>query len=111
MGVETRILDNDPLRGVVTYFHYDHATDETTIETKQDCQPITEHNTRLYNDADSRFGDGMLHRVASIPSIIAVELEKLGIMSAGGRILDDKKLRAWLNDRDNRMFRTRPGRL
>lgn len=109
--METRVLDADPLTGKVCYFHYDHATDKTTIETIADVEPVTDVNQFLYNEANTHFGNDPLHHVASIPLVLLPELARKGIMTTGGRILDEKKLKAWLNDRDNLMFRTRPGRV
>jgi hypothetical protein len=36
------------------------------------------------------------------------ELNKQGIMR-GFAVLDEKRFKAWLNERDNRVFRTRTG--
>ena len=57
----------------------------------------------LQNEARSGWGEGQ--RVASIPAVIWEDLIRRGI--AG----DKKKLKAWLNDPDNRAFRTRLGKV
>ena len=48
----TRILDRDPITGIVTTFRYDHANDQFTIGEHQDCEPIIEYNKRVMIEAD-----------------------------------------------------------
>lgn len=109
---DPRLFDHDPLTGVTEYFVFDEDTGGFTIETQQDVEPLVEINKALYNDTGDyrRFG-GELHRIASLPNVIVMELSKQGILTPAGRILDDKRFRRWLNDPDNRLFRTRPGRV
>jgi hypothetical protein len=109
--MEVRQFDFDPLSGISERFFYDHGTDEFTLTREQEVSPLLDLNLRKFNDTPGRFGNDMLHHVASIPLTLLPDLEKQGIMTAAGRILDDKKLRAWLNDRDNRAFRVRMGRV
>jgi hypothetical protein len=108
--MEERHFDVDPLTGAVETFYFDHTDDTFTIERREDVEPIIEVAKALYNDAPSDW-KGDWHRVASIPLTLLPDLEKKGIMTAGGRIIDDKKLKQWLNDSSNRYFRTRPGRI
>lgn len=100
--METRLFDFDPVFGVRRWFHYDHATDQFTIETEQDISLMREVNTARFNDAPSDWR-GDMHLVASIPLNIYMELKEKGIAD------DQEALRRWLNDRDNRVFRVRPG--
>lgn len=106
--VHSRILDVDHDTGRQTIHHYDYATQQTTIEVVQDTQTITDINKELYKGDDlavlSRGGKEMV-RVASVPTLIWYELKKKGIID------DDKAYRRWLNDRDNRGFRTVHGRV
>lgn len=104
MTIERRLLDFDQATGIAEWYNYDHATGDITVESTQDVQAIVEHTKRLANDTPSGFKKDM-HRVASIPLTVWMELEKQGI--AG----DQKALRKWLNDRDNLVFRTHHGRL
>jgi hypothetical protein len=60
-------------------------------------------NKALYTDPASGWGEG--RRVASIPNLVWEELVR------NGTAQDNKKLKAWLNDPDNRAFRTRPGKV
>ena len=81
------------------------------IETKQDISSILEQNQKEYNSFDerARWSDHLFgNKVASIPMTVIDELNKQGIMR-GFAILDEKRFKAWLNERDNRVFRTRTG--
>ncbi len=104
---DARLLDADPLTGIVELFHYDTDTGGFSIERRQDVSPILEVNKALFNDAPLRFGEWS--HIASIPAVIMEQLAKDGIMTTGGKLLDPVRFRRWLNDRDNRLFRTRPG--
>lgn len=109
--MEVRHFDYDPLSGINEKFFFDHTTDTFTLTREQEVSPLLDLNLRKFNDTPDRFGSDAFHHVASIPLTLLPELEKQGIMTAGGRIIDDKKLRAWLNDRDNRAFRVRKGKV
>lgn len=103
--IDSRILDVDPVLGETEIFHYDDTDGSFTIETVTDFTGLAEYNQAQYNSKEkhSRYGD--MDRVASAPMVVYHELKQKGI-------LDDKKaLRRWLNDPDNRVFRTRPGRI
>ena len=52
----------------------------------------------------------MGNKVASVPFAAIDKLNKQGIMK-GYEILDQKRFFAWLNDPENRFFRTKPGHL
>lgn len=110
MTMEQRTLGFDPLTGVYETFYFDHATDEITIEQTQNVDAHVELTKASFNESGTDW-KGDFHHVASIPAVMLSELAKKGIMTTGGRILDKKKLRAWLNSSDNRAFRTRPGHI
>ncbi len=81
------------------------------IETRQDISDILEQNKKEYNSYDerARWSDNLFgNKVASIPMTVIDDLNKQGIMR-GFAVLDEKRFRAWLNERDNRVFRTRTG--
>jgi hypothetical protein len=81
------------------------------IETRQDISAILEQNKKEYNSYDerARWSDHVFgNKVASIPMTVIDELNKQGIMR-GFAVLDEKRFKAWLNERDNRVFRTRTG--
>ncbi len=114
----SRLLDYDPVTGISRYFTYDEETGGFSIETKQEVSDVIAVNKDEYNSTDerARFNargkeSPIGARVASIPLAVLPELEKKGLVSANGQILDDKGFRKWLNDSENLAFRTRPGRV
>jgi len=81
------------------------------IETRQDISDILEQNKKEYNSYDerARWSDELLgNKVASIPMTVIDDLNAKGIMR-GFAVVDEKRFKAWLNERDNRVFRTRTG--
>ena len=101
--MDTRLFDYNPETGITEIFHYDEITGNFTIEERQEVTNLVEQNKYLANEDTGRFTE--THRVASIPLTIYWSLKQQGILD------DDKKFRAWLNDPDNRMFRTKMGRV
>lgn len=110
---DPRLFGHDPDAGITEYFHYDEHSGGFTIETRQDISGFVEANKAAWNNTDThtRYHDGLGDRVASVPNVVMMQLAKQGIATPAGRILDDKKYRAWLNDSENRHFRTRAGRV
>lgn len=102
-----RVIHENKDAGIKQYFHMDDDGN-IGIETKQDVEHILDDNKDLYNqiDANQRWGD--MQRVASIPLSIyySPEFQRLLSEQKAG---NDKPLRAWLNNPDNRFFRTRGG--
>lgn len=100
-----RLFSRDPAAGITKWFHYDHATDEVTIETVQEFDAGLEQNLRRRNNQTrlDRWGDGKI--VASIPMTVYAEL------IANGRDKDQAFMRRWLNDPDNRKYRTFLGKV
>lgn len=101
-----RLFSRDPATGVTEYFHYDESNDTFLIEAVQDVEPIAEANKKSFNSYSSgrdRWGDG--DRIAFIPNVVLQEL------MASGKLRDQAYMRRWLNDPDNAVFRTRPGRV
>ena len=93
----------DPVLGIKRTFHWDDTTDEFLIQTEQRMDEIVEANKQAYNNAPDRWGD--FTRVASVPIAVYFDLKKKGIAD------DDAAMKRWLEDPDNRFFRTRPGNL
>lgn len=88
-----------------------HDVDGTyLIETSQDITGIIEGNKAQFNAIDEKAKWGEWTKVASIPNVVVDELNKQGIMRGFG-VLDEKRFKAFLNDPDNRFFRTRPGQV
>lgn len=102
----SRLFSSDPLTRVRTLWHED-VDGNVTIETQHDVEDIIDLSKASYNSTDerARFGKGVMHRVAQIPMPILMELERRGITK------DPKAFKKWLNDPDNRVFRTRPGKV
>lgn len=100
---DTRILDVSP--GGTCKMVWDDADGTFTIVNEQACDAIMEHNKADYASTDerARWRDDQL--VARVPMIIMQDLIAKGIDQ------DDKAMKRFLNDPDNRVFRTRPGRV
>lgn len=108
---DRRLFDVDKESGITEWFLYDDETGGFTIESQQDVEPLLEQNKRLWNDTEKHTPYGELRRVASIPNVTLMELARQGIVTPAGHVLDQKKFRAWLNDSDNKYFRTRAGKV
>lgn len=90
----------------------EHNTDDgKIIETNQDVTDIIEKNKQEYNNNPTKWGDELFdNKIASIPMTAVDKLNQQGVMR-GFHVLDQKKFFAWLNDPDNRFFRTKKGRI
>jgi hypothetical protein len=105
----TKLFDTDPMTAKVELFHYDETNDSFTIETQQDVTDLVEDNKyefNLHDGMNSRW-KGDLHRVAQIPLSVYYDLKRRGMLPEQ----DAKAFSRWMNDPDNRVFRTRPGRV
>jgi len=109
MGVSVieRPFSYDPLTGTRETFIFDELTHAFTIVQSVDIEPILEVNQE---DRKSFRGTGAWkgdwHHVASVPMQIVQER-----LVKTGKMLDPAERRKFLNDPDNRIFRTRPGRV
>jgi len=103
-----RIISADPVVKKAKRFHkgQDEGS-EYYIEEVQDVEDIIELNKAEYasyrkaTDAHAEMGD----HYARIPAVVWGDLLRKGIAR------DNKRLLKWLDDRDNLLFRRRPGRL
>jgi hypothetical protein len=99
------LITSDPISKKQVRMHTDGAG--YAVESKQDITDIVARNKHLYNtfrgawESHGEWGD----MVASIPANVWGELMTKGIA------YDEKRLRKWLDDRDQLVFRTRPGSL
>jgi len=100
-----RLLSENQMTGTKTYHDYDASSDQSVITTSADVTDIIESNKAQFNDTDERARYGDMSKVASIPMNVYFDLKKRGILN------DQKKMKAWLNDSENKYFRTRPGRV
>jgi hypothetical protein len=98
-----RLLSANPDTGTKTYFH--STPEHVHIESVQDVTNVVEAAKAKFNDTDERAKWGEWQRVASIPLVTFYDLKRKGITE------DPAAMKKWLNDPDNRFFRTRPGRL
>jgi len=102
-----RTIEFDPLTGVKTDFIWNpgatSSKDGFTIETSQDVTQIIEKNKKQLASVDRHQKHGEWSKIASIPLSIYFELKKEGVID------DRKRFKKWLNDPDNRYFRTREG--
>lgn len=108
----SRPFDYDPATGIREVFHHDLDTDEVVIETIQGearrgkgaIDLITDVTKENFANTDerARWRDGMNH-VASIPLVFLQQHPEL--------MHDDEALKKWLNSSENRIFRSRPGRI
>jgi len=101
--MDTEILNENPVAQTQELFHEDEAAGRVYLELIQDVSEIVEANHALYNLSDGvpRYGD--MKRVASIPMVVYTDLQRRGIAQ------DPAAFKRWLNDPDNRAFRTLPG--
>ena len=99
-----KLFDYDPLTLTKKVFHGED-NGNFAIETVQDAAPILEANRQEINSTNAKLGSGKedFVKVASIPMNIYMELRKQGITR------DPVAMKRWLNDPDNRFFRTRAG--
>jgi hypothetical protein len=102
--MDKRLFDFDPISGSKKIWHYDSDKDEAIIETVVDATKLVETNKAMYNSHDERANwKGDMHLVASIPMELYMKWK------AEGKLEDQAFMKRWLNDPDNRLFRTRPG--
>ena len=103
---------NDQLKKVEYRNYKEHNTsDGKVIEVVQDVSDIVEKNKREYNNNSTKWGDELFdNKIASIPMTVVDKLNQQGIMR-GHHVLDQKAFFKWLNDPDNRFFRTKQGRI
>jgi len=106
-----RLLEADPVTGVVEYHHYDAATDHTVIETVQDLAPVLERNKSLQNADDRGWSPSRdLRRAATIPDIIVLKWRNDYGIDVFNR--DHwAAVKRLLNDPEWRYLRTAPGTL
>ena len=102
-----KILEKDNIRNKVA-----HETDNgLVIATTQDVSAIVEQNKKEYNQNNGRWGEDVFdNKIASIPLTVIDDLNKVCIMR-GFHVVDQKRFKAWLNNPDNRFFRTKQGRV
>jgi len=102
-----RLLSHDPLLGKTEWYWHDDVTDTGKVEEVWDVSSIVEANKAMYAATDARKGwKGDWHHIASLPMSVAQDLWN---KSAKGK--DQKALKRFINDPDNRAFLVRPVKL
>ena len=95
---------------IVEHIHHDQSEDKLTSAHTQDVSAALEANKRARANAEGhRMGD--MVRVASIPSIVAIEWMKEGINVMAPNREDLKRIKKKLNSPDYAYLRTGGGRL
>jgi hypothetical protein len=99
--VTTRLFDVNPFAGTKTIWH-DLCDGQYALETVGDVETALEINKARFNDSNRHQIGGEAHGVmaASIPLVVYEDLMRRGIAQ------DNAAMIRWLNDRDNRLFRT-----
>ena len=101
--IQSRPFLSNPKFGLTRTFHYDDATNQFHIQTQFEVEKdLIQSRFNMY-DERTRWDD--VSHVAHIPGPIYYQLKAQGILD------DEKRFKAWLNSRDNNVFRTRPGHL
>jgi hypothetical protein len=100
-----KIFDHDGVTGITTWWHVDPSTGAVSVEKSQDVTAIAEVNKKEIAGSSARDGWGEMAKVASLPLTVYYDLKRRGILG------DQKALTKWLNDSENRLFRTREGTL
>jgi|TARA_R100001480_G_scaffold50559_1_gene63859 putative lipase involved disintegration of autophagic bodies len=104
---DKRSLSFDPTSGIRTDFIFEEGTnlkdDQIVIATSQDVTAIVKANKRSANAIDKHQKHGEWSKVASIPMSVYHQLKEQGITD------DPARFKRWLNDGENKYFRTRGG--
>ena len=84
------------------------------VESAQDCGEIARSNKSVRNQTDIKFNSkfdrkGRWHWAARIPNIIVDRLMREKAPSGLTKWNDKKYMKKWLNDQDNRAWRTGGG--
>jgi hypothetical protein len=88
----------DPVTGRYTEVETDHEAG-LVFTHSQDTRPIVESAKAIASHFDPLVRRDTVH-VARIPLVVWRRLQQLGITK------DERLMNQWLNDRDNRVFRT-----
>ncbi len=92
------LVDYDPVTGRTVWQYFDGAA--THFRTDYPVQSIIDENAALFNESGAKRSDEG-RRVASIP--LNVFYDQLHEAHVQG---DERHINRWLNDSDNRAFRT-----
>ena len=100
------LIEWDPKTGRTVWSMFDG--EKTVIRTDTPMDAVIAENTAARNAAPNGW-QGDYHRIASVPMQLLYD-ENLGLNKAMQQG-DDAYISRWLNDSDNRAFRTKEGRV
>lgn len=104
-----KLFDSDPAAGIQSFWQSEHDGSKYTVGTIQDVSPILEAAKERRSHFDERAGwKGEWHHCSHIPLTVYYKMLN---MVEGDEHAFQKALKIWLNDPDNKNFRTRPGRV
>lgn len=98
-----KVIDTDPVTGISHVLYHDESDGVSHYVAEQATDYLLDFNRKQANEAGKRFGEWA--KVASLPMTLFMKLKAEGVLD------DPKALKRWLNDPDNRYFRTHEGRL
>lgn len=86
------------------------------VTTSSDVSKLVDDNKRRYADAPEKYGSGAFHEVARVDANTIENLARQNGLTFGEllNVSSPEAAAAWsrfLNDRDTRAFRTRPGKV
>lgn len=88
--------------------HYDESEDRLIVHTVQDVEPILKANKAAFDHDNRRFKSESMNHVARIPLVL---VEKVKRETGIDLLNDEKALKAFLNDSENKFLRTKPGKI
>lgn len=102
-----RVFSHDPLTGKTVYFHMDEDDESFTLETHEPMDPVVEAAKRSSASVDERARWNTMEHVGWMPGTVHAK-----IMRENPEREDyQRAMKKWINDPDNRGFRSRPGRV
>jgi hypothetical protein len=99
------LFDEDPLMGTRTWFVPGEEGFHLRTEMNDDVLVANKYEKAFDNPKSTTRWKGDMHKVASIPMPLFMEMQKKGITS------DAAEMKKWLNDPDNAPFRVKGGRV
>jgi hypothetical protein len=100
------VFDRDPLTRTVQIFHFDEQTEKITIEDRQEISNLLEHNKVMRQSGGQHDRKSGMRRAASIPLNLLAEINAMFQREGFDHEARQAWWKRWLNDPDNRVFRT-----
>jgi hypothetical protein len=91
-------------------YKYDPLEDKLIVKRSADLSDVIEANKKMYDVDNKRYTETFNH-VARVPLIAIEQWAKSKGIKYNDVMNDDKLFKKFLNDPDNRFFRTKPGRV